>query len=118
MVAERMTPKMLGNLLQKKRGSMGIRAAAGEIGISAATLSRIEHGRVPDLETLRKICSWLGVSADEYLGASPVTTTQEPALQVVFKKDRAVSQATSKALGMLIVAAYQQFSKIDAAGHQ
>lgn len=35
-------------------GSMGVRAAAGEIGISPATPSRVKNGRVPDLETLRR----------------------------------------------------------------
>jgi len=119
MAGDRLSPKSLGNLLQQKRGSMGIRAAAGEIGVSAATLSRIENGRIPDLETLRKVCRWLGIDPAKYLGMSPAARTgREASLQVVFKKDRAVSQATSKALGKLIVAAYQQFSKIDAAGHQ
>lgn len=115
----KMNPKTLGNLLQQKRGSMGIRAAASEIGISPATLSRIEHGRVPDLETLRKVCRWLGVDPAEYFGAAskpqPAGTSS---FQVVFKKDRAISQKTSKALGNLILAAYKQFSEIDAAGHE
>ncbi len=118
MAADKVTPKTLGSLLQKKRGSMGIRAAAAEIGISAATLSRIEHGRVPDLETLRKVCAWLGVDPAGYLGASATAQPSAPALQVVFKKDRAVSQRTSQALGKLIIAAHRQFSELDAAGHQ
>lgn len=113
-----MNLKALGNLLQQKRGSMGIRAAAGEIGISPATLSRIENGRVPDLETLRKVCNWLGVDAAEYLGGSETRQTGVSGLQVVFKKERAVSQNTSKALGKLIIAAYRQFVEIDAAGHE
>jgi transcriptional regulator with XRE-family HTH domain len=113
-----LNPKTLGNLLQQKRGSMGIRAAAGEIGISPATLSRIENGRVPDLDTLRKVCRWLGVDPAEYLGASETRQASVSGLQVVFKKDRAVSQNTSKALGKLIIAAYRQFSEIDAAGHE
>ncbi|HZP75429.1 MAG TPA: helix-turn-helix transcriptional regulator [Pseudolabrys sp.] len=119
MAADRLSLKSLGNRLQQKRGSMGIRAAAGEIGISPATLSRIENGRVPDLDTLKKVCRWLEVDPSEYLGSAPeARSSKEASLQVVFKKDRAVTQATSKALGKLIVAAYQQFSKIDAAGHQ
>ncbi len=113
-----MNPKTLGNLLQQRRGSMGIRAAAGEIGISPATLSRIENGRVPDLDTLRKVCRWLGVDPAEYLGASETRQTSVSGLQVVFKKDRAISQNTSKALGRLIIAAYRQFVEIDAAGHE
>jgi transcriptional regulator with XRE-family HTH domain len=110
---------MLGSLLQKKRGSMGIRAAAGEIGISPATLSRIEHGSLPDLDTLRKVCRWLGVDPAAYFGSSGKRGPAERSgLQVVFKKNRAISQATSQALGKLIIAAYQQFSEVDAAGHE
>jgi transcriptional regulator with XRE-family HTH domain len=119
MAGAHVSPKTLGNLLQQKRGSMGIRAAAGEIGVSPATLSRIENGRVPDLETLRKVCRWLGVDPAGYLGArSKPGMTDVSGLQVVFKKDRAVSPNTSKALGKLIIAAYRQFSEIDAAGHE
>jgi transcriptional regulator with XRE-family HTH domain len=119
MAEGQVTPKTLGKLLQQKRGSMGIRAAAGEIGVSAATLSRIEHGRVPDLDTLRKVCRWLDVDPAGYLWeASKNRQEGLSSLQVVFKKDRAVTQATSRALGKLILAAYRQFSELDAAGHE
>ena len=98
---------------------MGIRAAAGEIGISPATLSRIERGRVPDIETLGKVCRWLGVDPAEYLGApSRPGTKGATSLQIAFKKDRAVTESTSRALGRLIIAAHRQFSKLDADGHQ
>jgi transcriptional regulator with XRE-family HTH domain len=115
-----MTPKLLGQMLQRKRGSMGVRAAAGEIGISPATLSRIENGRVPDLDTLKKVCAWLGVDPAEYFGNSDQhRTTDRPSVQVVFKKDRAVTPQTSRALGKLIIAAYQQFATtVNADGHQ
>jgi transcriptional regulator with XRE-family HTH domain len=120
MPAEPVTPKILGQMLQRKRGSMGIRAAAGEIGISPATLSRIENGRIPDIDTLRKVCAWVGVDAAAYLGtpADP-HGAHAPDVQVVFKKDRAVTPKTSQALGKLIVAAYQQFAAtVNADGHQ
>ena len=105
-----MTPKTLGQLIQRKRGSMGVRAAAGEIGISAATLSRIENGRVPDLETLKRVCAWLGVDPAAYLGVpSGPAVSSAPSIQIIFKKDRAVSPQTSSALAKLIQAAYQQF---------
>jgi transcriptional regulator with XRE-family HTH domain len=119
MAGDRLSPKMLGNLLLRKRGSMGIRAAAAEIGISSATLSRIEHGRLPDLDTLQKVCRWLGVDPAGYFGSPPRHgPSGEASLQVVFKKDRAVSQNTSRALGKLIIEAYRQFSEIDAPGHE
>jgi len=90
---------------------MGVRAAAGEIGISAATLSRIENGRVPDLDTLKKVCAWVGIDPASYLGmSSEQAESALPSVQVIFKKDRAVSPKTSRALAKLIQAAYQQFA--------
>ncbi len=120
MPGEPVTPKILGQMLQRKRGSMGIRAAAGEIGISPATVSRIENGRIPDIDTLRKVCAWVGVDAALYLGtAADPQRTDAPGIQVVFKKDRAVTPKTSQALGKLIVAAYHQFAAtVNADGHQ
>jgi len=42
----------LAALVRSKRGLRGLRATAQEIGISAATLSRVEQAKTPDLETL------------------------------------------------------------------
>lgn len=36
-----------------------MRTVADEIGISAATLLRVEHGRIPDGRTLAKLLAWL-----------------------------------------------------------
>ena len=38
---------------------VGVRELAAEIGLSAATLSRIEHGEVPSGPKLAKILIWL-----------------------------------------------------------
>ena len=54
-MALRLTLKSLGRKITDKRGANGIRAAAAEIGISPATLSRVERGNLPDLETFKKI---------------------------------------------------------------
>lgn len=53
--------KMLGVVLRAWRESrrMGIREAAKQIGISHATLSRIENGKPTDGQTLWRVLSWL-----------------------------------------------------------
>ena len=51
-----------------QRGNRGIREAAKEIGISAATLSRIEQGKQPDISTFGKVCKWLGIDPGAVLG--------------------------------------------------
>jgi transcriptional regulator with XRE-family HTH domain len=58
----------LSRMLNDKRGKKGLRVTAEEIGgVSASTLSRVEQGKVPDVDTFIKICKWLGVSTDEFI---------------------------------------------------
>lgn len=100
----------LAGLIQKTRGSMGIRAAAKEIGISPTTLSRIERGHIPDLVTLKKVCDWVGEDTAKFTGIG--------GLQIAFKKKTAVSPQTAKSLAKLIENASRQFTaKITAEGH-
>ena len=64
----RLSLHQLGERLRQERGSRGIREVAAEIGVSPATLSRVERGNVPDLDTFAKICRWLKVDPAEVLG--------------------------------------------------
>lgn len=102
--------KELAKLLATKRGNMGVRAAAREIGISPSTLSRVENGHVPDIATLDKICDWVGEEATQFTGIAN--------LQIAFKNQQAVPQKTAKALAKLIKQASVQFTEeIKAEGH-
>lgn len=100
----------LAGLVQRKKGSMGVRATAAEIGISPTTLSRIERGHIPDMGTLEKVCSWLEEDMAKFTGIG--------GLQIAFKKNRAISPNTAKALASLIELASKQFAeKIKVEGH-
>lgn len=100
----------LGNLLARRRGNMGVRAAAKEIGISPTTLSRIENGHVPDIGTLDKVCAWLGEETSKFTGVGN--------LQIAFKNKKAVPPATAGSLAKLIERASKQFAdEVDARGH-
>jgi transcriptional regulator with XRE-family HTH domain len=58
----------LADMLKSKRGKKGLRAISDEIGnVSAPTLSRIEQGKVPDVDTFVSICKWLQVSTDFFI---------------------------------------------------
>ena len=66
--SQRLIPSCLQLMLKDKRGNKGLRAIAQEIGgVSFATLSRIEQGKIPDVDTFVKICKWLGVSTDTFI---------------------------------------------------
>lgn len=117
---ERLSPEALGQMVARKRGSMGIRAAAQEIGVSPATLSRVERGHLPDSRTLGKICEWLEVDPGVFIGGSGATRpTLMPAVQIGFKQGRTFSPQTAKSLANLIIAAHKAFVEkdIEAEGH-
>jgi transcriptional regulator with XRE-family HTH domain len=97
---------MLGQMLVQKRGGLGIRAAAVEIGVSPATLSRVERGFLPDLETFSKICEWVGVDPANVLGVK-VKSGQIPKVAVHFKKEATLAPGTAKALAEMVLAAHR-----------
>ena len=60
--------ELLAGMLKSKRGDKGLRSLAEEIGnVSAATLSRIEQGKIPDVDTFIKLCKWLNVPSDSFI---------------------------------------------------
>ncbi len=107
----RITLEQLGPMLKEKRGNRGIRAVAAEIGTSAATLSRVESGKQPDLDTFAKICLWLGIDAGEVLGcAMPTSSAEEtpagfgPAVFAHFRAEKTMNTETAQRLAELILA--------------
>ena len=92
--------------IQEKRAGKGIREAAKEAGVSPATLSRVENGKVPDLDTFGKVCRWLGEDASVYLGTrSGANTDEVPKVRVHFKKGAAIKPESARALSDMILLA-------------
>ena len=63
--------KELAALVRAKRGACGLRATAQEISqqfgeVSTSTLSRVEQGKLPDLDTYMRLCRWLGASPSQF----------------------------------------------------
>lgn len=92
--------------IKKKRAGRGIREAAEEIGISAATLSRVERGNLPDLETFKRICRWVEVDPGQVLGYQPASNAS--VVRVHFKKESTMKEDTAKALANLILHAQEE----------
>jgi DNA-binding Xre family transcriptional regulator len=100
----------LSKLLIAKRGERGVREFAREIGISAATLSRIERGKLPDIETFGKLCSVLRLDPADILQindieAQPAASSPTAAAAVHFKADAHYSLQAAQDLAALILAA-------------
>ena len=90
----------LGRMVSEKRGARGVREVAREIGISHATLSRVERGFHPDLENYQKITRWLGLDEGPRLNKG---TAGAP--QVHFRRGKTVSTKTARSLANMILAA-------------
>jgi transcriptional regulator with XRE-family HTH domain len=96
----------LGGLVRERRGTRKLRATAAEIGISAATLLRVESGRIPDVPTFGKLCNWLGIDPKSFLGFHEERTHQGGvAMSAHFKADRNPQEATIKALAQMLLLA-------------
>lgn len=105
----------LAKQIQARRAGKGVREAAKEAGVSPATLSRVENGKIPDLETFGKICHWLGEDPAVYFGMRP-TETSTPTARVHFKKGAAIRQDSARALSEMIVLAQKAFLEEELAG--
>jgi transcriptional regulator with XRE-family HTH domain len=99
---------LLARRIGERRAGKGLRIAAQEIGISPATLSRVENGKVPDLETFGKICRWLGEDPGTYLGLRIPEPAGAPKVRVHFKKGDAIKPDSAQALAEMILAAQQR----------
>jgi len=103
-MASQIDAKELARLIKAKRGNRGLRAVAEEISeqigeISFSTLSRVEQGNLPDLDTFMKLCDWLEISVED-LKKNPKeqtqTTTEKIAIHL--RAERALDQNTMNAL--------------------
>jgi len=105
----------IGPLVREKRGAKGIREAAQEIGISSATLSRVENGKLPDLDTFSKVCRWLKIDPSEILGCeAPAVKGSIQGQGMVFahlRAEKTQSAEVAQALAEMILAAQSMISE-------
>ena len=106
-MASRIDSEKLSLMVKSKRGKLGLRSASKEIGISAPTLSRIEQGNLPDIETYLKICEWLVVPSDYFTKAESQESTQT-IITASLRADKTLSQETVDSLIKFINLAYNQ----------
>jgi transcriptional regulator with XRE-family HTH domain len=111
----------LAAAVRAKRGGLGLRDAAKKMEkicgrISHATLSRVEQGKAPDVDTFLRICRWLELPPSEFSAATPGSrptdkrSTQE-VVEAHLRADKTLSADTTNALVEMIRLAFRQESK-------
>jgi transcriptional regulator with XRE-family HTH domain len=115
-IMAKLSMSSIGPLIREKRGIHGVRQAAIEIGISSATLSRVENGKLPDLETFSKICKWLKINPNEVLGCSIPETKGvtsghgEVVVYAHLRAEKNLNPEIAKALADMILSAQNMIS--------
>jgi transcriptional regulator with XRE-family HTH domain len=102
--------ELLAGMLKDKRADRGLRTVAKEIGnVSAATLSRVEQGKIPDVDTFIRICKWLNVPSDTFIVGDSKKKHLSGKDQIVahLRADRELSKDTVNMLIKMIDLAYK-----------
>jgi transcriptional regulator with XRE-family HTH domain len=107
--------ELLSSLVKSKRGKKGLRDTAVEIGdISPATLSRIEQGKLPDVETFILLCKWLNVSTDTFIKgpkAAPTHASEKDMLVYQLRASRELDKETVDTMVRMVDMAFTKVRK-------
>ena len=112
-IKNNLNAKKLANLVRSKRGNRGLRETAKEIGnVSPSTISRVENGKTPDMDTFLALCDWLEVPSAELIDnveERKKLDTPE-AIEIQLRADKNLEPAIADALASLVKAAYKDLS--------
>jgi transcriptional regulator with XRE-family HTH domain len=99
---------------RRRERTLSLRDAAAEIGISAATLSRVERGDyLPERDNLFTLLRWLGVAAAAAPSAAPAephapgAATME-AIELHLRADKDLSPADADTIAQMVRLAYDR----------
>lgn len=108
----------LAVLMKERRGKRGLREVAREIGdVSSPTLSRVEQGRLPDLDTFIRLCRWLGMSPEDFLiermekSIVHRETTVPEKIEILLRAERTLQPDTINAIVKMVNLALEASQK-------
>jgi transcriptional regulator with XRE-family HTH domain len=104
----------LSKMVRERRGAMNLKEATKEIGdISISTLSRVEQGKIPDLNTFILLCDWLNINQEEFtVGYTNISTDHKEDILYHLRADSTLSKDVAEALKKMIEIAYANSEKI------
>jgi len=112
-MASQLDTDKLSHAIRLKRGTTGLRDAAKAIGeISFTTLSRLEQGHVPDVDTYILICKWLEMPTDAFIiDGDKEHSGSDKKLVALLRSDKTLPRSVAEALIQMIALAYQKEMK-------
>jgi len=95
----------------RKQQNLSLRQVADAIDVSPSTLSRIERGAQPDLETVGKLIGWLELDRNAVFHSAPPNakdTTKQ--VEVLLRADKNLDPRTARALASIFKTAYREMT--------
>lgn len=95
----------------RKQRNLSLRQVADEIDVSPSTLSRLERGAQPDLETVNKLVDWLELDRNAVFHSAPEharDTTKQ--VEVLLRADKNLDPRTARALASIFKTAYREMT--------
>ena len=122
MPTDLLDTKKFAAMVRARRGELGLRDAAATISeitgkISPATLSRVEQGKAPDVDTFLRICTWLHADPSDFAMKQSKNSTagKRGTLEIVeghLRADKALSpKATDAIVDMIRLVLKQENQK-------
>ncbi len=103
----------LGPELAKRRRDLGLslREAAEASGVPFATLARVEQGRMPDLETFRRLLGWLGLPPDRFFTSTERAESTPDSIAGQLLADPALPPQAADRIAAVVRDLYQSLAK-------
>ena len=101
---------------QRQAREITWKQVAAESKVSASTLTRMAQGRRPDVNGLAALCTWSGLSADDYVRDEGATRGVPETLAMIsthLRADPHLSAESAEMLETLINAAYGRLKDRD-----
>jgi transcriptional regulator with XRE-family HTH domain len=92
---------------------ISLRSAAAQIGVSAATLSRVEGGAyLPERDNLFRLLDWLGLAGGEpAVEPHPPGAATMEAIELHLRADKDLSPADADAIAQMVRLAYERLRR-------
>jgi transcriptional regulator with XRE-family HTH domain len=102
---------------RRRELKISLRAAAAEVGVSAATLSRVERGDyLPDRDNLFRLLRWVGAPVAEPSGPAephpPGAATME-AIELHLRADKDLTPADAETIAQMVRLAYERLRRAE-----
>lgn len=79
-------------------------------GVNASTLSRIGHGKKPDVNGLAALLDWSGLKAEQFIRRKDSTTEADPLARItaLLRADPNLSSSSAKVMEDIVLSTYKR----------